>query len=257
MSSSEIRIEEASSNTDADLYLVGAGIDFPGHLTVQTIEILSSCEQIYTNIPDDRLHVLPHDLRAKCVSIWSLYRDKRERKKNYNDVTEEIVDRAMSVRPFGWLTPGHPMVFDSVSHALLKAGEERGWRVHVVPGISSLDTIFAEVGYDPANGLLVYEADGLVRDQVPILTNFALLLLQPGAFGSNLAHLSSWRPDLAPLRDYICQFHAPDHECACVWSLRKIWWFKLRDLDSLPTDALGNSSLFIPPAGISLSKPKI
>jgi hypothetical protein len=127
----------------------------------------------------------------------------------------------------------------------------------VVPGISSLDTIFAEVGYDPANGLLVYEADGLVRDQVPILTNLALLLLQPGAFGSNLAHLNSWRPDLAPLRDYICQFHAPDHECACVWSLRKIWRCKLRDLDSLPAEALGNSSLFIPPAGSSLSKTKI
>ena len=32
---------------DADLYLLGAGVSFPDHLTMQTIEILSTCEQVY------------------------------------------------------------------------------------------------------------------------------------------------------------------------------------------------------------------
>jgi len=250
----------APSNADADLYLVGAGIAFPDHLTIQTIEILSRCEEIYTNLSDDQLQALPPDLRAKCVSIWSLYRDERDRTENYKDVTEAIIGRVMSLRPFGWMTPGHPLVFDSVSQALIKAGEERGWQVRVVPGISSLDTIFAEVGYDPANGLIVYEANALVKNNVPILPNLAALLLQPALFGTDRAHLSgSWQPDLVPLRDYICQFHAPDHDCAFVWSSHsrdgrhKIWWCKLGGLESIPPEARG-STLFIPPAGSSFSE---
>lgn len=252
---------EAPSNADADLYLVGAGIAFPDHLTLQTIEILSRCEEVYTNLPDNQLHALPPDLRTKCVSIWSIYQEERDRTENYSDVTTAIIDRAMSVRPFGWMTPGHPLVFDSVSQALLKAGQERGWTVKVVPGISSLDTIFAEVGYDPANGLMVYEANALVNTGVPILTNLAALLLQPGVFGSNLAHLSgSWRPDLVPLRDYICQFHAPQHECAFVWSSNShdgrhmMWRCKVGELESMPAEARP-STLFIPPAGTAIPEP--
>jgi precorrin-6B methylase 1 len=261
MGASEVRTEEASINSDADLYLVGAGIAFPDHLTLQTIEILSRCEEVYTNLPDNQLHALPPDLRAKCVSLWSLYRDKRDRRENYSDVVEAIIGRAMSVRPFGWMTPGHPLVFDSVSQALMKAGEQRGWQVQVVPGISSLDTILAEVGYDPAHGLIVYEAHALVKDNVPILADLAALLLQPGAFGSDLAQLSGlWRPDLVPLREYICRFHPSGHECAFVWSSHggggrhKIWWCKAAELESIPEEALGNSTLFIPPAGFSFSK---
>ena len=259
-------MEEVSTNgcarADADLYLLGAGVSFPDHLTIQTLDILSICEEVYTLLPNDRLDALPKDLRTKFVSIWSLLRDKRARSENYKDVTNAVIDRATLVRPFGWMTYGHPLVFDSVSQSLIKAGKERGWRVRVVPSISCLDTILADVGYDPARGLMVYEAYSLVKHDVPISTSLATILLQPSAFGTNRAHVTgTWRPDLVPLRDHIRQFHASDHECAFVISSnrgdgqRRICWRKLGDLDSIPTEALGNSTLFIPPAESARLKP--
>jgi len=258
---SEVHAEHAAGDAQADLYVMGAGVAFPDQLTIQTVEMLSCCKEIYTNMRDFQLDALPPELRSKCVSIWSLYRDERERALNYKDVTDMVIGRAMSVRPFGWMTPGHPLVFDSVSQALLKIGKERGWRVHIAPGISCLDTIFVDVGFDPADGLIVHEANALVKQNVPLLTNLAALLLQPAAFGTDRAQLSpQWRPDLAPLRDYICQFHAPDHECAFVSSSpsvdrkHKIWWSRVDELESIPTEALHTSTLFIPPAGGSFSK---
>ena len=259
-------MEEVPTNgrarADADLYLLGAGISFPDHLTIQTLDILSMCDEVYTLLPNDRLDVLPQDLRTKFVSIWSLYRDKRARSENRKDITNAIIDRATSVRPLGWMTFGHPLVFDGVSQALIKAGEERGWRVSVVPAISCFDTILADVGYDAADGLMVYEAYSLVMDNVPISTSLAALLLQPSVFGTRLADLSGTRrPDLATLRDHIRQFHASDHECAFVISSNwhdeqnRVCWCKLGNLESIPTAALGNSTLFIPPAKSKRSKP--
>jgi hypothetical protein len=153
------------------------------------------------------------------------------------------------------MTPGHPIVFDSVSQTLLKAGQARGWRVSVIPGISSIDTILAELGFDPAGGLLIHEATSFVRGKLVLPIEAAALLLQPSAFDSDVAHyVDDWRPDLTPLRDHLLQYHKPGHACAFVRSpedessVARVHWLPLAELQTVPTNALRGSSLFIPPA---------
>jgi hypothetical protein len=239
------------------LYLVGSGIRFPEHLTVQTIETLSTCKRICTNLPASTLTSLPEDLRAKCESLWPLYQEKRQRSANYQDVAQAVLDAAERGFPVAWMTPGHPIVFDSVSQLLLQAGRARGWRVSVLPAISSLDTILAEIGYDPANGFFVHEATSVVRRQVPLQASITTLLLQPSVFGSDLAHVSgNWRPDLSPLRDYLLKFYTAEQECGFIRSSARITdestilWTKLADLTSVTFEGLCNSSLLLPSATI-------
>ena len=137
------------------LYLLGAGVSFPEHLTLQTLDILGACNRICSNLPQSDLDLLPNDLRIKCRSLWPIYQENRNRSDNYEDVSRAVLEAADNEPPVAWLTPGHPLIFDSVSQSLLKSGRDRGWNVQVTPAISSIDTILAEVGYDPANGLLV------------------------------------------------------------------------------------------------------
>jgi uncharacterized protein YabN with tetrapyrrole methylase and pyrophosphatase domain len=240
----------------ADIYLVGAGIAFPEHLTIETIERLESCARICTNLPEWMLTGLPEDLREKCVSLAALYQDGRLRTENYFDVTKAVIEMAEVKTPVAWLTPGHPIIFDSVSAALLKEGRSRGWNVRVIPAVSAIDTLLAELGYDPAHGLLIHEATALVRRRIPVITSVAMMLLQPAVFDVDLAIIApgSKGPDLSPLRDYLCEFHKPDHECALVRSSSKagqhdlVNWYKLADLAQAPYDAVAGSTLFVPPA---------
>ena len=193
-----------SNRSPIKLYLVGAGVSFPQNLTLQSIEVLTECNRICSTLPQDVLDALPNELRAKCVSLWPLYQENRIRSENYKDVARAVLETAATHSPVAWLTPGHPLIFDSVLQDLLKAGHAQGWEVCVVPAISSFDTIFAQIGYDPAGGLLVYEATSAVRANVPLQPWLATLLLQPGAFGSDRTHHSTeWTPDLSPLRDYL------------------------------------------------------
>lgn len=248
--------ELQSQKPTTDLYLVGAGVAFPEHLTVETIEILTMCKHIGTNLPEETLVGLPQDLRDKCVSLWSLYQDGRIRTENYSDVFQAIIELVEVDTPIAWLTPGHPIIFDSVSASLLTEGKRRGWNVRVIPAISSIDTMLAELGYDPAHGMLIHEATGLVRRNIPVTQSVALMLLQPAVFDVNVAIISgdSAGPDLSPLRDYLCKFHSTEHRCAFIRSASKlgerdlVTWINLGDLSSVPYQLVAGSTLFVPPA---------
>jgi hypothetical protein len=247
----------ASQRADADIYLVGAGVAFPEHLTIETIEILTVCERICTNLPEAALDGLPQDLRDKCVSLWPLYQDGRIRTENYRDVFNAIVELAEVKTPIAWLTPGHPVIFDSVSASLLNEGKARGWNLRVIPAVSCIDTLLAELGYDPAHGLLIHEATGLVRRRIPVVPSVAMMLLQPAVFDVDVAIISgdSSGPDLSPLRDYLIEFHSAEHECALIRSSSKagerdlVTWLKLRDLAAVPYQLVAGATLFVPPAG--------
>lgn len=248
--------ELQSQQSNIHVYLVGAGIVFPEHLTIETIEILTMCKRIGTNLPEEMLDGLPQDLRNKCVSFWSLYQDGRIRTENYLDVFQAIVELAEVETPIAWLTPGHPIIFDSVSASLLDEGKTRGWNMRVIPAISSVDTMLAELGYDPAQGMLIHEATGLVMRRIPVVPSVAMMLLQPAVFDVNVAIISgdSKGPDLSPLSDYLCEFHSAEHKCAFIRSASKlgerdlVTWVKLRDLASVPYQLVAGSTLFVPPA---------
>jgi precorrin-6B methylase 1 len=236
------------------MYLLGAGVAFPDHLTVQTIDILSSCRRVCTNLPELRLSTLPADLREKCVSLWPLYQDGRLRHDNYRDVTHAVLAEGEKARPVAWLTPGHPMIFDSVSKALLDASHLRNWKVAIVPAISSVDTLLAELAYDPATGLLVHDSTGIVLRKIPLVDSVALILLQPSTFLSDRAQLSlnHGAPDLSPLRDYLGRYFPLTHRCALVRSSAlaarppDITWTTLSDLPEVPMSVLAGASLFLP-----------
>jgi hypothetical protein len=82
------------------------------------------------------------------------------------------------------------------------------------------------------------------------------MLLQPAVFDVNVAIIAgdSAGPDLSPLRDYLCEFHAPEHKCAFIRSASSlgerdlITWTTLRDLAAVPYPRVAGSTLFVPPA---------
>jgi uncharacterized protein YabN with tetrapyrrole methylase and pyrophosphatase domain len=244
--------EDKHTNRSAQLYLIGAGISFPEHLTFQTMEILKLCARIYTNLPPQELDKLPDQFRSKIVALWSSYIENRNRTDNYTDVADIVFDATSAERPVGWLTNGHPMIFDSVSQTLLKKCSASGTTLSIVPAISCLDTIFAQLGYDPADGLFIFEAAAAVEQDIALNSRFAACLLQPSAFGSSVAHYNTeWLPDLRPLGTYLGRFYGREHRCALVRSLSQagsssITWRTLATLHEITFAQVAGSTLFVP-----------
>jgi hypothetical protein len=236
------------------LYLVGAGVSFPEHLTLETLDILGMCTRICSNLPQPDLDRLPKNLKSKAVSLWPLYQENRERSDNYSDIAQVVMDAAKAKPPVAWLTPGHPLIFDSVSQQLLASARAQKWNIRLMPAVSCIDTILADICYDPANGLIIHEAYAVVMRRIPLETSCAALLLQPSAFGTDLTHYSTaWRADLSPLRDYLLEYFPPAHRCAFVRSaslqlgVSRITWSELGGITDVAVDDVAGATLFVPP----------
>jgi hypothetical protein len=248
------RTSRPAGDPQPDLILLGAGVSFPEHLTVQTIGALTKCAVVLTNVAERQLGGLPVELRVKCRSVCSLYHPNERRIVNYRRVVRALAREVTRRRPVAWLTWGHPIVFDTVSDLLLRLAREKGWTVRVLPGVSSLDTILADLAYDPANGLFVYGAADLVVSRVPLVPSVSTVLLQPAVFGIDRANFSRReRPDLSGLRDYLLLYYSAVHRCALIHSAdapgaaSHITWLLLSDLPKISYDMVVGATMFIPP----------
>jgi len=238
----------------SDLYILGSGVLFPEHLTLETLDILQACLKICTNLPQSKIELLPESIKSKVINFSSLYKQGRVRLENYRDVIDAVLNAVTSDGPTVWLTPGHPSVFDRVTSTLLLEGRSKGFKVSIFPGISCIDTILADVEYEPANGLIVHEATSLVKKGLPLNSNFSTMLLQPSVFFSERAHLSleSVNPDLAPLKDYLLNFYDKMHKVAFIRSYSdlnlapNIYWVSIDQLTTTPSDQIAGSTLWIP-----------
>jgi uncharacterized protein YabN with tetrapyrrole methylase and pyrophosphatase domain len=237
------------------LYIAGAGIHPPGQLSLETVEALQSCVEIWTNIPESLHRDLPVDIAQVTKGLSSFYKPGRPRIENYLEVVSHILERVLAVSRVGYLTQGHPLIFDSVASKLISESPLSDVSVTLLPGISCIDTILVDVIYDPAKGLQVYEATGFVRNRIVIDPRAALLLLQPSVFDSRTIRMpDATGPDLAPLAAALRTFYPAEHSVLFVRSAtgtmsQFVTETTVADVASVPAAATLGSSIFLRPTG--------
>jgi hypothetical protein len=173
---------------------------------------------------------------------------------NYRAVVDVVLAQAKEGGTISWLTPGHPLVFDSVSEGLRREAPALGIAVRVLPAVSCIDTILTDVGYEPANGVLIHEATAVVAGQIPLNPELAAILLQIGVFGTDKPRLTGREPlpELAPLRDHLLRFFPPEHRVAFVrsrWSSQSpgsVVWTPLNQMLTVPKQVVDGTTLFVP-----------
>jgi siroheme synthase len=256
--------EEASSVAQASIVIVGSGIKVPDHLTIEALRVLASASEIWTNVPE-----LEHAELAKVVgqaphSLWPFFRTDRPRLASYQAITTHLLERARAVRHLAYLTQGHPLVLDRVATELLRQSNNQGVSVSsVLPGISSIDTILADIRYEPARGLQVFDATTFVRRETRIDGRAGLLLLQPGVFGTDMPRLTSNAPvpQLTDLQDALHKTYPGEHPAILIRSAtasmaKQRFQTTIGDLHSVPATALAASTLWIPPLDFERQRPR-
>jgi hypothetical protein len=236
------------------IFIVGAGIHVPAQLTLEAVDALQTCEEVWSNIPEVAQGKMPAELQARMKTLWPYYQANRPRAANYAAIAEHLLARAVSMHRIGYLTQGHPLVFDSVTNLILRESGALEVAPVIIPGLSSIDTILVDVRYDPAHGLQVHEASAFARTGTRIDTRAALLLLQLSVFGTRMPRLKRDcpGPDLRPLQAALTAIYPETHCALFVRSggpamRRRVVETEIgRIADVSPDEVLGGS-LFIPP----------
>ncbi len=200
--------------TTAALTVVGTGYRVAGQTTPETCTALQSADRVFYLVSDP---ATSHWLRSVNPSAQSLH-DCYQEDLGGLAASEEMVERILAPLRQGQSVCaafyGHPAIFMHPPHEALRRARLEGFDARMLPAVSSVDCLFADLGVDPSlEGYQIYEAtDFLVRRRV-FDASIPLILLQVGAvgvvrFGSNAG------PNLEGLRllvEALGRHYAPDH----------------------------------------------
>lgn len=137
--------------------VVGLGPGAVGNLSLETMGLLQSCEQV---ILRTAVHPTVSELKKQHVKFTSCD-DLYEKAASFEEVYNSVVERVLATAQKGdvvYAVPGSPLVAEKTVVLLRQAAKEQGVRLVIKPSMSFLDLAYVELGIDPIAGLQIIDA---------------------------------------------------------------------------------------------------
>jgi uncharacterized protein YabN with tetrapyrrole methylase and pyrophosphatase domain len=208
------------SAAGADIVLAGLGLR-PSHITTETVQALHQVRRIYSisYVPgtDDLLRRFCPDV----VDLRSMYESEADRLNTYKRQAAAVLDGGIEAGPVALVVYGHPLILAMPSMFVLRLAPTVGLTTKVLPAVSALDCLLADLGIDPTvTGLQSHEATDLLLYDRPLIPSCATVLWQVGSLETRLHVVDGLsRPErLFRLRDHLLRYFPPDHLVVSVSS---------------------------------------
>jgi hypothetical protein len=237
------------------LVVVGTGIRTVGHLTIEAITWIERSDVVIHLVADPIAEDLIRRLHPEReYSLQGFYGEGKPRSQSYAEMIEYILAHVRSGALVCGAFYGHPGVFAYPPHESIRRARLEGFRAWMLPGISSEDCLFADLGVDPAvSGLQSYEATDFLMNSRTIDPSGQLILWQVGALGDWTYRRSGYDLRALPmLVQKLGQYYPSTHEIVvyeaamfpnCPPSITRV---PLHNLQAMSVSAA--STIYIPPA---------
>jgi uncharacterized protein YabN with tetrapyrrole methylase and pyrophosphatase domain len=195
------------------LTIVGTGIQFAGQITIEARAHIKQAEKVLFLVSDPIMADWINDINPAAESLYPCYQQGESRMIAYEAMIERILCEVRKGLRVCAAFYGHPGVFVYPSHKAMKQARLEGYSAKMLPGISTEDCLFADLGIDPATtGCQSFEATDFLIHKRKFDTGCALILWQIGCIGDLTFSL---KPDstrgLRVLTEYLCQYYDVTH----------------------------------------------
>ena len=170
---------------------------------------------------DDVLYLVTQPLTAQWIertnprsrSLDGLYAPGKPRRDTYAEMVDELLSPVRAGREVCAAFYGHPGVFVHPGHEAVRRARAEGHRARMLPAVSALDCLVADLGIDPAaTGLQSYEATDFLVHRRPVDEAATLVLWQIGVVGELGYASAPRRENLALLVDRLARAYPRGHE---------------------------------------------
>ncbi|HMN27764.1 MAG TPA: SAM-dependent methyltransferase [Caldilineaceae bacterium] len=239
------------------LTVVGTGIHLAGDLTLAAKAWIEQADKVLFAVADPVTADWLRTLNATAEALPANTGFQRRRALHRAMVERILAEVRQGLRVCA-VFYGHPGVFTDPAHAAMRQAQREGFSARMLPGISSEDCLFADLGLDPGQcGCQSFEAtDFLIRRRRFDPTS-ALLLWQIAVIG----HLGFYQEQchlhgLRVLAEVLQRWYAPEHEVvvyeAAVYPVCEPVVQRL-PLCKLPEAVITEvSTLYVPPRSLAL-----
>jgi uncharacterized protein YabN with tetrapyrrole methylase and pyrophosphatase domain len=211
---------DTEKSSPFDIAIAGLGIVGVHQITREVEETIRRCR--HTFVIDAGFGVVPYlkSICPKVTSLIPLYERGKERLPTYRRMAAEVVNAAITSSPVCFATYGHPLVYCYPAILIQRAAKLLNLRVEGLPGISSLDTLFMDLGFDAAtDGLQMYETTDLLLRRRPLQNDVPCILWQLDAIAQPTYETDRRSADqFLPLQNYLLEFYPAEHRITLVLS---------------------------------------
>jgi precorrin-6B methylase 1 len=195
------------------LTVVGTGIDLGGHLTPQAKAAFTQAEEALYLVSDPATMSWLEKLNPRSRSLHTLYETGKARRETYEAMVEAILAPVREGRRVCAAFYGHPGVFVYPGNEAITRARSEGFEARMLPGISALDCLFADLGLDPArSGCQIHHATDFIANRIAPDTSAPLILLQISVIGElGYVEQPTWS-HLPLLVEHLFAFYPHDHE---------------------------------------------
>lgn len=245
-----------------DITVVGAGLLATRHLGAAADEVVRAARVVFCSTTNTGVAEYVRGLNPAAPIHYSEqneYALGMYRPDMYRRMAEAVVEAARTGPGVVMLAPGSAVVVDAVTQHLLELADRHALHVRILPGISSIEAVLAEVGYDVAGGLAVVLAQRLVLNRLQLDPTLATVVLQPAYFDTlffaGAPRSAAGRFDALAER-LACSFtrEAPMALVIVpteVDGAASVFWFRLGAFERLHGMLSPRHTLFIPPERVA------
>jgi len=195
------------------LVIAGSGIASVRHITLETISHLEAAEQIFYLVVDPvtEAYIVKGKDPNSVHNLTMYYAKDKPRKQSYRQMAMCMVRAVRAGSKVLGIFYGHPGVFAAPARMALAWARQEGFTAKMLPGVSSVDYMNAELEYDPAFcGLMVCEATELLLRDRPLNPLVQNVILQVGVVG--VPTLETEKSKFQLLVDRLEKDFGPQHE---------------------------------------------
>jgi hypothetical protein len=165
------------------LTVLGSGIMHPD-LSVETEQQLLAADYVFYSINDHVTKSWVNTLRPDAYDLAVLYDERVERHTTYTRMAEALLHHVRRGQRVAAIFYGHPGVFAAPAHRAIHIARKEGHAANMRPGISALDCLIADIGFDPAlPGILMYEATDMLLRRRRLDPTLHTVIWQVGVVG--------------------------------------------------------------------------
>lgn len=240
-----------------DITIAGLGVRAVVQVTPEVEERLRGCREAL--FLDSGVGTAAF-LAGRCPKVTPLYGraygEADSRLDAYHHVAAAVIEAALDGAPVIFLVHGHPIVFCHASFLIRDLALLLGLSLEVLPGISSMDSLFADLWLDPGvTGVQMFEATDLLLRRRPLQPDVPALIWQVGNLETRLYTTRLSRPArLVRFRDWLLQTYPSAHPITAYYgsphplTAAMRWTFPLGEMAEHAAALHAGITLYIPPA---------
>jgi hypothetical protein len=234
----------------AALTVVGTGIKLVAQLTVEGRDAIRSADVLLHATQTPGMGSWLASLNPNAVDLTQFYLPGRDRWVTYRMMVERVLGELDDGRRVCVAFYGHPGVYVTPSHEIIRLARERGHVSRMLPGISAEDCLFADLGIDPGlHGWQSYDATPFLVYRPVFDASAALVLWQLDALGHRDYQPRHERSNYDVLARVLAQQYGAGHVVTAYHAAQYPGVEPLLEqlrVDQLPAHA-GMSTLYVPP----------